>query len=239
MNTMQKETTNYRKMYYKCFVFMALLMRFSTVSFAQKSDAGNWFVYLGSQKINNKWNWHNEVQYRNYNFIGDLNQLLLRTGIGYNLSENNNNILLGYGFINTQRYLPNSDVKVGTNEHRIFQQFITRQNFDRVFIQHRYRLEERFLPNVFQMRFRYFLGLNVPINNKTMSKNTLYASVYNEFFINGQKPIFDRNRLYGALGYVINTHLKVEAGFMAQTLENTNRNQFQIVLFNNIPFNNK
>ena len=84
-----------------------------------------------------------------------------------------------------------------------------------------------------------FLGLNVPINNKTMSKNTLYASVYNEFFINGQKPIFDRNRLYGALGYVINTHLKVEAGFMAQTLENTNRNQFQIVLFNNIPFNNK
>ena len=46
---------------------------------AQKTDIGNWFLYLGNQKINNRWNWHNEVQYRNYNFAGDLEQLLLRT----------------------------------------------------------------------------------------------------------------------------------------------------------------
>lgn len=220
-------------------ILVVLLMTISVVSFAQKSEVGNWFVYLGNQKINNKWNWHNEVQYRNYNFIGDLNQLLLRTGIGYNLSENNNNLLLGYGFINTQRYVTNSQEKVSINEHRLFQQFITRQNFNRVFTQHRYRIEERFLPNDFQMRFRYFLGINVPITNKAMSKNTLYMSVYNEIFINAEKSIFDRNRLYGALGYVINPNFRVEAGFMAQTLETTNRNQFQIVLFNNIPFNNQ
>ena len=220
-------------------ILVVLLMTISVVSFAQKSEVGNWFVYLGNQKINNKWNWHNEVQYRNYNFIGDLNQLLLRTGIGYNLSENNNNLLLGYGFINTQRYVTNSQEKVSINEHRLFQQFITRQNFNRVFTQHRYRIEERFLPNGFQMRFRYFLGINVPITNKAMSKNTLYMSVYNEIFINADKSIFDRNRLYGALGYVINPNFRVEAGFMAQSLETTNRNQFQIVLFNNIPFNNQ
>lgn len=214
-------------------------MTLSLVSFAQKSKVGNWFIYLGNQKINNKWNWHNEVQYRNYNFIGDLNQLLLRAGIGYNLSENNNNILLGYGFIHTQRYLPNSQEKVSINEHRLFQQFITRQNFNRVFIQHRYRIEERFLPDDFQMRFRYFLGVTIPINNKLMSKNTLYMSVYNEIFINVEKSIFDRNRLYGALGYIINPNFRVEAGFMAQTLETTHRNQFQIVLFNNISFNNQ
>ena len=202
--------------------------------YAQKTDVGNWFIYFGNQKINNRWNWHNEVQYRNYNFIGDLQQLLLRTGIGYNLTENNNNILLGYGFINSQRYLPNSDQKVGTDEHRIYQQFITRQNFGRVFVQHRYRLEERFLPDDFQMRFRYFLSLNVPINRKTMSPNTFYASAYNEFFLNGQGTYFDRNRLYGALGYVMGKNFRVEAGFMAQTLQNTNRNQFQIVLFNNL-----
>lgn len=214
-------------------------MTLSLVSFAQKSKVGNWFIYLGNQKINNKWNWHNEVQYRNYNFIGNLNQLLLRTGIGYNLFENNNNILLGYGFIHTQRYLPNSQEKVSINEHRLFQQFITRQNFNRVFIQHRYRVEERFLPDDFQMRFRYLLGVTIPINNKLMSKNTLYMSVYNEIFINVEKSIFDRNRLYGALGYIINPNFRVEAGFMAQTLETTHRNQFQIVLFNNVPFNNQ
>ncbi len=71
-----------------------------------------------------------------------------------------------------------------------------------------------------------------------MEKNTFYLSAYNEIFINADKPFFDRNRLYGAIGYVINKNIKVEAGFMAQTLENSNRNQFQIVLFNTIPFTN-
>jgi len=169
--------------------------------------------------------------------MGDLSQLLVRTGIGYNLTENNNNILLGYGFINSQKYLSNSNEKVGTNEHRVFQQFITRQNFNKVFLQHRYRIEERFLPNDFQMRFRYFLGINIPINKPRLEKNAYYFSAYNEIFINAQQNIFDRNRLYGAIGYIFNKNIKMEAGYMAQTLESTNRNQFQIVIFNNIPFN--
>ncbi|HMW26966.1 MAG TPA: DUF2490 domain-containing protein, partial [Ferruginibacter sp.] len=53
----------------------------SAQAVAQRSDAGNWFIYFGNQAINKKWNWWNEVQYRNYNFAGDLQQLLLRTGI--------------------------------------------------------------------------------------------------------------------------------------------------------------
>jgi hypothetical protein len=222
----------------KRFLFIVLFISVSIHSFSQKSDVGNWFIYFGNQKINKKWNWHNEVQYRNYNFAGDLQQLLLRTGIGYNLTENNNNVLLGYAFINSQRYLPNSDDKSGTNEHRIYQQFITRQNFRWVYIQHRYRIEERFLPNDFQVRFRYFLSLNVPINDKTMSRKTFYASANNEIFINANSPIFDRNRMYAGLGYVVNKNFRVETGFMAQSLENTNRNQFQIIVFNNIPFTN-
>jgi hypothetical protein len=221
----------------KC-ICTILLFAFCSASFAQKTDVGNWFIYFGNQKINKKWNWHNEVQYRNYNFIGDLNQLLLRTGIGYNLTENNNNILLGYGFIHTERYLANAKDKIAVDEHRIYQQFITKQNFNRVFIQHRYRIEERFLPNDFQMRFRYFLSLNIPLNNKTMIKKTLYASAYNEIFLNGKATIFDRNRLYAGMGYVLNKNIKVELGFMAQTLEQTNRNQFQIIVFNNLPLKN-
>ena len=80
---------------YSYLFFTVLFMFQSNTSFAQKSDVGNWFIYFGNQKINKKWNWHNEVQYRNYNFAGDLQQLLLRTGIGYNLTENNSNVLMG------------------------------------------------------------------------------------------------------------------------------------------------
>lgn len=213
------------------------LLSIST-GFAQKNDVGNWLIYVGNQKINKDWSLHNEIQYRSYNALGDTNQLLLRTGIGYNLTENNNTLLLGYGYINTQKYLPDSNDKIDSNEHRVFQQFINRQKFHRVYIQHRYRLEERFISNDFKIRLRYFLAVNIPLNKKEMEKNAIYLSAYNEIFLNTEKPIFDRNRLYGALGFVINKNIKIEGGFMAQTLENSNRNQFQIAIFNTIPFSN-
>ncbi len=217
----------------KLTLFLLLIHNFS---FSQKSETGNWLIYFGNQKINEKWNWQNEIQLRSYDFVGDTNQLLLRTGIGYNLIENNNNLLLGYGFINTQKYISNSNEKSSVNEHRIYQQFITKQNFGRLFLQHRYRIEERFIANDFQLRLRYFLGINIPLNKKVLEKNAIYLSLYNEIFINSEKPIFDRNRLYSAVGFVIDKNFKLEAGFMAQTLENSNRNQFQIVIFNNLPF---
>lgn len=219
------------------FLLFLLLMWLPAAS--QSSKTGNWFIYFGNQSLNKKWNIWNEVQYRNYNLAGDMQQLLLRAGLGYNLSENNNNVLLGYGFIHSQNYIANTDQKTSTNEHRIYQQFITRQNFGRVYLQHRYRVEERLFPNNLQMRMRYLLALNLPLNHKKMEAKTFYLSAYNEVFIQTHTPLFDRNRLYGALGYVINDNFRAELGFMAQTTERTSRNQFQVVLFNNLSFQKK
>ncbi|MDC8104463.1 DUF2490 domain-containing protein [Chryseobacterium sp. PTM-20240506] len=218
-------------------VSLVIFILATTLSFAQKNDLGAWYMYFGNNKINKKWNWHNEIQYRNFDAVGDLEQLLIRTGIGYDLSENNNNVLLGYGFILSQPYV-NGEKKENI-EHRIFQQFITKQQFGRFYLQHRYRLEERFLEEDFRMRFRYFLGLNIPINNKEMLPKTFYASLYNEVFLHFDSPVFDRNRVYGALGYVISKNLRIEAGYMNQLQENRNRGQIQIGFYNNIPFNKK
>ncbi|WBX97798.1 DUF2490 domain-containing protein [Chryseobacterium gambrini] len=206
----------------------------ATFSQAQKSDLGAWYMYFGNNKISKKLNFHNEIQYRNFDGIGDLEQLLIRTGIGYDLTENNNNVLLGYGFILSQPYVKGE--KTENIEHRIFQQYITRQKFGRFNIQHRYRLEERFLEEDFRMRFRYFLGFNIPINNREMLPKTIYASAYNEIFLHFDSPVFDRNRVYGALGYVINKNMRIEVGYMNQIQENRNRGQIQIGFYNNIPF---
>lgn len=206
----------------------------SVFTFAQKSDLGAWYMYFGNNKISKKLNFHNEIQYRNFDGIGDLEQLLIRTGIGYDLTENNNNVLLGYGFILSQPYV-NGEKKENI-EHRIFQQFITKQKFGRFNLQHRYRLEERFLEEDFRMRFRYMLGVTIPITQKEMLPKTLYASVYNEIFLHFNSPVFDRNRAYGALGYVINKNMRIEAGYMNQLQENRSRGQIQIGFYNNIPF---
>jgi hypothetical protein len=211
-----------------------ILIGFSTAYYAQKSDLGAWYMYFGNNKISKKLNFHNEIQYRNFDGIGDLEQLLIRTGIGYDLTENNNNILLGYGFILSQPYM--NGEKTENIEHRIFQQFITKQKFGRFNLQHRYRLEERFLQDDFRMRFRYYLGFNIPVTKKEMLPKTLYISAYNEIFLNLDSPVFDRNRVYGALGFVINKNMRIEAGYMNQIQENKNRGQVQIGFYNNIPF---
>jgi len=200
---------------------------------AQPASTGNWLSYFGNKTFSKKWNWHHEVQYRNYNLAGDLEQLLLRTGIGYNLTENNNNLLLGYGFIYSEPYIGETDIKRSTREHRIYQQFITRQSFGRVGIQHRYRIEERILEEDFKMRFRYFLSINVPVNFQKIQPGAFYLSGYNEIFLNGKNPVFDRNRIYGGLGYVINKNFRTELGFMTQLLPTSNRNQLQLMLFGN------
>jgi len=133
---------------------------------AQDSNLGNWLIYIGNKKINNKWSIHHEVQYRNYDAVGDLEQLLLRTGLGYNLTENNNNLLVGYGYILSENYIGESNDKVSINEHRIFQQFITKHKVGKLGLSHRYRFEQRFVEDDFKMRFRYFLGFKFPLQNK-------------------------------------------------------------------------
>jgi len=195
---------------------------------AQDSNFGNWMIYFGNKKFNSKWNLHHEVQYRNYNAIGDLEQLLLRTGLGYNLSENNN-ILLGYGYILSENYLTGTDDKIKVNEHRIYQQFISKQNFKGISLQHRYRFEQRIVEDDFKLRFRYFLGVNIALSQKETAK--FYLSAYNEIFLNTKTSIFDRNRLYGGLGYKINDGVRVELGYMNQFFETTSRDQLNIITF--------
>ena len=83
-------------------LILGLILPISAQS--QDSDFGNWLIYIGNKKLSQKWNLHNEVQYRNYNTIGDLEQLLLRVGLGYTFNESKNNVLLGYGYILSENY---------------------------------------------------------------------------------------------------------------------------------------
>ncbi|MFT6749220.1 MAG: hypothetical protein ACJAQ1_001155, partial [Flavobacterium sp.] len=74
-----------------------------------------------------------------------------------------------------------------------------------------------------------------------LSKNAVYVAFYNELFINGEKNIgsnrrvtvFDRNRFYMGLGYGITDKIKVQTGYMNQSLENFSKNQLQFSLHHN------
>lgn len=210
-------------------LILGLILPISAQS--QDSDFGNWLIYIGNKKLSQKWNLHNEVQYRNYNTVGDLEQLLLRVGLGYTFNESKNNVLLGYGYILSENYLDNNTDKVSVNEQRIFQQFTSKQKIGIVSLNHRYRFEQRFVQSDFKMRLRYFLGLNIPLTKK--ENNKLYFSAYNEIFLNTEPAVFDRNRLYGGIGYRINKNIRLEAGYMNQFFEKNSSDQLNIITFVN------
>lgn len=212
-------------------VALTLGLMLPVFSIAQESNFGNWLLYIGNKQINQKWNIHNEVQYRNYNAVGDLEQLLIRVGLGYNLTNNNNNLLLGYGYILSNNYLGESNETFSVNEHRIFQQFISKQNVGRLKLSHRYRFEQRFIESDFKLRLRYFLGLKYPLVNKTNNTYKFYISAYNELFLNTKASVFDRNRLYGGLGLKVNDNINLEIGYMNQFFENSGRDQLNIITF--------
>jgi hypothetical protein len=229
MNKSLIQKTKKNKLYTVALMVVLMLPLFVQ---AQDSGLGNWLIYIGNKKLNSKWNIHNEVQYRNYKAIGDLEQLLLRTGLGYNINEKNN-ILLGYGYILSENYIDETDEKVSVNEHRIFQQFTTKQSIGKVGLSHRYRFEQRFVEDDFKMRFRYFLGIKIPLQYKEEGENPLYISAYNEIFLNTKSSVFDRNRVYGGLGYTFSKQLRLELGYMNQFFETSGRDQINIIAFVN------
>ncbi|WP_082422611.1 DUF2490 domain-containing protein [Aquimarina longa] len=199
---------------------------------------GAWYMYFFTTTFKeSSWGVQGDIQYRNWDLGGDLEQLLLRGGITYKPKKADVKLTLGYGNITTGRYGNSNST---TMESRIYQEALFPVQFgNRLYTNHRFRFEQRFVDDQdFRTRYRYNLFLNIPLNTIKMDKKTLYIAFYNEIFINGQRSIggekrvefFDRNRFYGAIGYIIKKGLKVQMGVMNQTTNNWSKNQLQLSL---------
>ena len=221
------------KLYISCLVFSFMIVHSLN---AQTNEVGNWMVYFGNQKIDNKWNIQSDFQYRNHQVLSQRNQYLLRAGVGYNLKEQNHNLLLGFAYIATDSYDEVNTFKATKFESRIYQQYLYKHRVNDMYVNHRVRLEERILPNEFGLRGRYFISMQKPFKGKDITRNSSYFSTYNELFIDIKNAQFDRNRLYVGLGYGITEHIRLETGYMIQAQKNINRGQLQFILINNLPF---
>ncbi len=197
---------------------------------------GAWYMYFFNTTFKeSSWGVQGDIQYRNWNVIGDLEQLLLRGGITYKPKTADIKFTLGYGNITTGSYgSDNSTI----SESRIYQEALFPLKFgNRFYTNHRFRYEQRFVENQdFRTRFRYNLFLNISLNKAAMEEKTVYLALYNELFVNGEQnigngnivEIFDRNRFYSALGYIIKRGLKIQLGVMNQTTDNWSKNQLQL-----------
>jgi len=221
---------------FKKHLFLYLLFFLTSSSIlAQDNTLGNWLIYFGNQKINNRWNIQSDFQYRLNQVPGQKSQLLIRGGLGYNLSENNHYVLLGIAYVNTD-FTESMINSPALNEKRLYQQYLYKHQLNDVFVTHRGRFEERFFPSQFGLRARYFISLQKSLNAKLLNKNSIYASIYNELFVDVKQNKFDRNRFYTGLGYAINKDIRIETGYLIQAQKNMTVGQLQFVVYNNLSF---
>jgi hypothetical protein len=191
---------------------------------AQDQNAHGWFNYFGDHELKGRWGLHLEGQYRRHNVATRWQQLLLRPALNYEVSKSLT-LSAGYGFVDTHRY-GSYPVAAKFNEHRVYQQASVRQTLGRVGLQHRYRLEQRWVgandgnggSRRYQNRFRYMARATIRLRNS----EKYYLSVYDEVFLgfapNYGANSFDQNRAFAALGIRLNPTTSVELGYMQQTV---------------------
>ncbi len=195
----------------------------------QEDKLGNWLMYFGTNRLSDNFSLHTEVQYRNHEALpGDVEQLLLRTGLNYHFSDRAF-VTAGYGYIASHVY-ESEQAAPESEEHRIWQQLITSQTIGKVKFEHRYRVEQRWVNRDYRSRLRYRLMLFVPLNKPRIEQGTLFLGLYDEIFMNTERTFFDRNRLYGALGYQINSTSQVQVGLLRQRVNNFGKTYLQFAL---------
>lgn len=225
------------KLLFVLFVFGSLAAKAQVES----GKTGAWYMYFFDHQFKeSQFGFQGDVQYRNWNLGGDLEQLLLRSGVTYLPKGVNAKFTFGYGHITTGAF---GDSDETSTESRIYQEALLPHKLgNRVYLAHRFRYEQRFVEDQdFRTRYRYNLFMNIPFNKSTLEKGAMYAALYNELFVNGQKDIgdnkevafFDRNRTYLGIGYVLKQGMKFQLGWMNQKTNSIGKAQLQVSFHHN------
>lgn len=193
-------------------------------------------MYFGLNRISDDFSIHSEVQFRNHTAIPvNTEQWMLRTGLNYHIDPNAF-VTAGYAHIPSYVY-ESEQAAPETEEHRIWQQLLMNNYVGRVKFEHRYRVEQRWVNKEYFNRLRYRLMAFVPLNNNSMKPKTLFLGLYDEIFLNTiEGNFFDRNRLYAALGYQLNSSTQVQAGLLHQQVSDFGKYYLQFALILNPDF---
>lgn len=235
------------------YIFALIIFLGTTGLYAQNTRINNfntigWYAYFGTFKLGKKLGLHTEYQHRRLDFVKDKQQNLLRLGINYQLHPKVQ-ARLGYALIETFPYgeIPLNALGKDFTEHRSYQMATITDKVSIVDLSHRFMLEQRWVGRysngnlakeddfTFFNRLRYMVRFQIPLNRKTVTDKTAYLALYDEVLIgfgkNVNENIFDQNRLAILVGYRFSPVVRIEAGYLNQTLqlgrEVNNRNVFQ------------
>jgi hypothetical protein len=208
---MEKGIFDYMKI-----LLLAFVMLITHALYSQVDDFGSWNVINTKVNLSDRWSVFNELQLRSLSFYNHFYYYEVKGGATYTIDKNFA-VLLGFG-----KYITYSDggnfVKpITANETRFWQQFTMSQFLERIKFEHRYRAEQRWFSNgSYRNRFRYRLNTVVPLNAKKMGPKTFYFTAFDEIFLTNTTPHFERNRIFGGIGYQFSKHFTLQPGYIYQ-----------------------
>jgi len=190
-----------------------------------------WYNYFGTIRLSDKWSAHTEFQWRRDELIQSRQQELTRIGINYQAAPNLQ-LRAGYAWIETAAYggLPLNAFGKSFTEHRTYQMATVNQSLGTVQLSHRYMVEQRWVgrysspseetEDVFPLthRLRYMVRAQ-----KSFGPKAPYLAAYNEVMVqfgkNVGENVFDQNRLALLVGYTFSPTVRIEGGYLNQTLQ--------------------
>jgi hypothetical protein len=223
---------------------VALMAFSSTTAFAQAvkrekvNNSIEWLSATSNIKVSNRLTIVLDGQFR---FSNDFKpqQHQLRTALDIKINDHLSIAPVGYVYTWNYKY-GQQPAAIVNNEHRIFQQVFYKHNLGPFKVDHRVRLEQRFIQvhsqsadaivydgySNKQNRIRYRFMTRLPLNNKSIDPKTLFASAYDEIFYSWGKTITydepDQNRIFAGLGYQFDKMFSVQAGGIYQMLVKSN-----------------
>ncbi len=203
-------------------MFVLLIPLFVLTGFYQvkgetNPELGYWNVLLLKTKINNKFSFLGETNFRSEKVISTFTYCEYRGSIIYSLTKQ-----VGFSF-GAGGFKKSTEDVFFTNansqtEFRTWVDFLLlKHSCGRLNFEHRSRLEQRFIPSDYQNRLRYRLLLNLPLNHRKMTDKTVFLSSYNEFFIGENDPSWEKNKFCGGAGYKFNENMTFQVGNVINT----------------------
>lgn len=197
---------------------------------------GTWTTANVKYELAPRWNVFAEGQFRSQELYNDFNYWEFKGYFHYKFTDQ---LYAGAGVGTYHQYADyeNFHSPQRQKEYRFWAEMFQKSNGGRVFLEHRYRAEIRYISKLNaatqdfytnydgtndddRFRFRYRLQAVVPINHKQLTANTLYFNISDEVHFTQKLPYFNQNRFFTGLGYKFE-HSSIQAGVMHQFLNTT------------------
>lgn len=195
--------------------FIAILISAALPGQSQTEGLGSWSVANIRHSFTRRWLIWTELQLRSYRFYNDFFYHEVKGGFQYNLSDDVN-FLIGTGQYTTYSTQGNFKSPVVANETRFWEQLGLNNNLGPIKIEHRYRVEQRWLNSGYRNRFRYRINPIIALGKPKLQPHTFFITAFDEIFLTNKAPHFERNRVFGGIGYQFSKVFTLQTGYVNQ-----------------------